>query len=265
METRELPQIISVKGDTYIVRDKEVIEANTITSVPSSSYILLLDKDNKVYKASYSKAKSWTGGIKNNAHAYVDMGLPSGKLWGTMNVGATTETEPGLFFAWADITGYTAEQVANGVKQFSRYDYVYLDSDDNFSKYTYDGDYISELELMDDAARVHWKGNWRVPSTTEFTELFNNSSYAFETRDGVNGLTLTSKINGNKLFFPTTGFAMNGEVKNLTTIGSCWARDTYWGNSMLMQGMFFTYPESVTPNGIDARYLGFSIRPILIP
>ena len=41
-----------------------------------------------------------------NGHAYVDLGLPSGTLWATMNVGANSETDTGLYFAWGETTGY---------------------------------------------------------------------------------------------------------------------------------------------------------------
>lgn len=33
-------------------------------------------------------------------HEYVDLGLPSGTLWSTYNVGATSPYEKGHYFAW---------------------------------------------------------------------------------------------------------------------------------------------------------------------
>ena len=49
----------------------------------------------------------------------VDLGLPSGTLWADRNVGATSPEDVGLYFAWGDTVGYTAEQVANGEKKFA--------------------------------------------------------------------------------------------------------------------------------------------------
>ena len=43
-----------------------------------------------------------------NGFEYVDLGLPSGTLWATMNVGASSETDYGLYFAWGETQGYTA-------------------------------------------------------------------------------------------------------------------------------------------------------------
>ena len=47
-----------------------------------------------------------------NGHAYVDLGLPSGTKWAKMNVGASSETDAGLYFAWGETQGYTASQVS---------------------------------------------------------------------------------------------------------------------------------------------------------
>ena len=44
-------------------------------------------------------------------HEYVDLGLPSGTLWATCNIGADASYLPGLYFAWGETQGYTKEQV----------------------------------------------------------------------------------------------------------------------------------------------------------
>ena len=56
---------------------------------------------------------------KNNNHDYVDLGLPSGTLWATCNVGAEQPESYGQYFAWGEIQGYTEEQVLNGEKGFA--------------------------------------------------------------------------------------------------------------------------------------------------
>ena len=37
-------------------------------------------------------------------HEYVDLGLPSGTLWATCNVGANSPEEYGDYFAWGETT-----------------------------------------------------------------------------------------------------------------------------------------------------------------
>lgn len=38
--------------------------------------------------------------INNNSHPYVDLGLPSGTLWATMNVGAKNPSDYGKYFQY---------------------------------------------------------------------------------------------------------------------------------------------------------------------
>ena len=47
--------------------------------------------------------------INSNGFDYVDLGLPSGTLWAACNVGASKPSESGLYFAWGETQGYTAD------------------------------------------------------------------------------------------------------------------------------------------------------------
>jgi hypothetical protein len=40
--------------------------------------------------------------VNTNGHEYVDLGLPSGTLWATMNIGAESQTEFGSYFKWGE-------------------------------------------------------------------------------------------------------------------------------------------------------------------
>ena len=115
--------------------------------------------------------------LNNNGHDYVDLGLSSGTLWATMNVGASKPSDSGLYFQWGDITGYTAEQVGKGEgkKAFIWADYKWsIDgSSSNFSKYNTAG---ATLELADDAANANMGGSWHMPSPTQLKELTANTT-----------------------------------------------------------------------------------------
>lgn len=123
----------------------------------------------------------------HNGHKYVDLGLPSGTMWSAYNMGASAVNEIGDEYAFGNIEPEIDQYFVNY----------------NYTKY-YSGDV---LELMDDAAHVNWGGNWVIPSPEDFDELFD-STYVTVTKvtnylgRGVNGLTFTSKTNGNVLFFP---------------------------------------------------------------
>ena len=80
----------------------------------------------------------------NNGYSYVDLGLPSGTLWATCNVGASKPSDAGLYFQWGDTQGYTADQIGTGSekKEFSTdwRDCKWLCAEDvniSFKKYSY--------------------------------------------------------------------------------------------------------------------------------
>ena len=49
--------------------------------------------------------------INNNGYDYVDLGLPSGTLWATCNIGASKPSEYGLYFQWGDTIGYSLSDI----------------------------------------------------------------------------------------------------------------------------------------------------------
>ena len=103
-----------------------------------------------------------------NGHEYVEIG---GIKWATMNIGANSVTDTGLYFQWGDTQGYTASQVGNGSgqKYFGWADYKYGDGTsspgaEGMTKYnSTDGKTV--LEAADDAAVANWGGSWRMPTT----------------------------------------------------------------------------------------------------
>ena len=91
---------------------------------------------------------------------FVDLGLPSGTLWATRNVGATSPEQAGLYFAWGETVGYTAEQVP-GVRKFDPASYKASGISD-------------DLTLEHDAAHSYMGGDWRMPTYDECQELIDN-------------------------------------------------------------------------------------------
>lgn len=144
---------------------------------------------------------------------YVDLGLPSGTLWATCNVGASKPSDAGLYFQWGDTQGYTAEQVGTGEgkKKFASDESDYKwGKYPNYTKYTTTG---ATLELEDDAAHANMGGDWHMPTPTQIQELLDNTTSTWTTKDGVNGRLFTSKKDGTKsIFIPAVGTAANGSV-----------------------------------------------------
>ena len=150
-----------------------------------------------------------TYGIDANSHAFVDLDLPSGTLWATMNIGASSETDSGLYFQWGDTQGYNASQIGDGSgqKQFSSSDYKWTqDNGSTFLKYnSTDGKYTCDLE--DDAANANWGGDWCLPSREDFNELISNTDWELFISNGITVFKASSKIDSSKyIIIPVTGY-----------------------------------------------------------
>lgn len=144
-------------------------------------------------------------------HDYVEIG---GIKWATMNIGAQSITDTGLYFQWGDTQGYTADQVGSGSgqKYFDWEGYKYGNGTSEpgaagMAKYN-GGDY-SVLQPSDDAARANWGSNWRMPTAAEYAVLKSAVNTTWTTNyqgSGVNGLLCTDKNDSSKvLFFPACG------------------------------------------------------------
>lgn len=159
-------------------------------------------------------------------HEYVDLGLPSGTLWATCNVGASRPEDCGDYFAWG-------ETVTKAVYDWKSYKYGHC-PDDHFaitkyctdSIYGLDGfvDNLTVLEPADDAATANWGADWRMPTKEEWKELFLKTTCVWTTQNGMDGRLLIG-ANGNSIFLPATGFRIDGEL-----IGP--GLGIYWSSSL---------------------------------
>ena len=143
----------------------------------------------------------------------VDLGLPSGVKWANMNVGATSETGDGLYFAWGATTGYTGDSGHECIPQNTPY-YTGDGTNHSWSKYT-GSDGLTVLEATDDAATVNWGGNWRMPTAEEITELLNNTNNGRTTINGVGGWKFTNRSDASKyIFLRATGWLENSSLQS---------------------------------------------------
>jgi hypothetical protein len=173
-------------------------------------------------------------------HAFVDLGLPSGTLWATCNVGANAPEEFGGYFAWGEVEGKDFYSWEN-YKWGTRY---------NLTKYN-SVDKLLVIEPIDDAATANWGQNWCMPSVEQWKEL---KFYCKETEmdsAGVHGSLFVSRKNGNSIFFPFSGIKTD---------------------ERFLWGLFFEFWEnSISEKNPDRAYCtdaclvrscGRSIRPI---
>ena len=194
------------------------------------------------------------GVIKNEA---VDLGLPSGIKWATCNVGATKPEEYGGYYAW----GETEEK-----EDYSWETYKWCNgSYDSMTKYCTSSssctvDYKTVLDPEDDVAHVKWGGSWRMPTEAEQDELRNNCTWTWTTQNGVYGYKVTSKTNGNSIFFPAAGYRRGTKLNDSGSGGDYWSCSLYGGYSCYAYDMGFYSGNYVWYYGY--RYYGFSVRPV---
>ena len=182
-----------------------------------------------------------------NGYEYVDLGLSV--KWATCNIGASSPEQAGLYFAWGETTGYTGEQVTSGVRVFTEDEYNAGPA----------ASISSDLTLEQDAAHVNMGGNWRMPTEAECQELIDNCDVVW-TEDyngtGIKGLTFTSKVNGNSVFFPAAGFCYRSSVEYVGSFGYYWSDS--WDSEYTAWSLYFNSVRQYLYD--DLRYYGFSVR-----
>ena len=164
----------------------------------------------------------------------VDLGLPSGLLWATCNVGATNE------FGFGDYYMY-----GKGSQTYRKDDSIYQGTEDPLAS------------SADTATQVMGTG-WRMPTRTEIVELIDNTDYTWTPINGINGGKFTSKTNPNAyVFFPAAGlYVSNGSLLGRGVYCNVWSstpniNDTVYDLYFDSQEMYVDYHD---------RLYGFSVR-----
>lgn len=197
------------------------------------------------------------GGL--NSHEYVDMGLPSGTLWATCNVGANAPEECGSYFSWGETSPKDSYS-------WSNYKYCYQVST-ALTKYCFNAnvglnhftDNLNTLELEDDAATINWGDDWRIPTEIEFQELKENTTSLWTIQNGMSGYLLTA-INGNTLFLPATGY-YSDQQNYLYVDGRYWTCNLSETSSAKSRCYIMEGNGNFYPWQLERRY-GLSVRPV---
>ncbi len=179
-------------------------------------------------------------------YEYVDLGLPSGTLWATCNVGANSPEEYGDYFAWGETTPKDVYEWQNYKLAHWVYDTIsdhfYHVVEERWFKYynwnwinntSVKGDGKTELELEDDAAYVNMSSNWRTPTLEQLQELVEECNWERTQRNGVYGYLVTGR-NGKSMFMPAAG----GRSSRLYNDGRCayyWSRTLCSSNKLTLE------------------------------
>ena len=137
-----------------------------------------------------------------NQYDYVDLGLPSGTMWATCNVGADKQEDEGLLFQFGRIDGY---KYGDTNTKFRTKDQNLEDTGSKYIPLTTSGKVYRKnkiLYLDDDAAHINMGGKWRMPTKNEIQDLLDNTRHEVANVNGVKGMLFMSNINEHKLFMP---------------------------------------------------------------
>ncbi len=194
-------------------------------------------------------------------HEYVDLGLPSGTLWATCNVGANSPEECGDYFAWG-------ETEPKSTYSWSTYKWC-NGSFDTMTKYCIDSRYgndgftdgKTELDLEDDAAYVNWGSDWRMPSFEQQIELREQCTMEWTTLNGTNGFQVTGP-NGNSIFLRAAGSRNGDELSYNGSYGCYWSRSLYTSYTYDANYLAFVSDSDIWYNCQSSRCDGHSVRPV---
>lgn len=189
---------------------------------------------------------------------WVDLGLPSGLLWASHNVGANSPEDFGSYFAWGETqpkSEYSWDTYAYG--------YDYYDDDGNqriiLTKYNPTNsnqgpvDNLTILLPGDDAATANWGDGARMPTNEEWLELYNNTTSCWVTINGVNGRCFTGS-NCNRIFLPAAGYIGNGGTGDF--LGDPGYNGHYWSSSLFMNYPIGAYDFNFNSGHCEADYYG---------
>lgn len=239
-------QVIGTKGDyTILYYSKNKMKLK----LDNQEFVLI--RNVKGYLD--TKVTKKTGTL--NGHDYVDLGLPSGTLWATCNVGAESYNQNGSYYVYGETMpkqNYTEDTYKFYLKQNGKY---YLKKYCSSLKFATSYDYVDgkdKLDPIDDVAHVKWGGDWRIPTVDQLTELINKCKWE-KLNDGV---VLTGP-NGNSIFLPAAG------IKYETKLYKDICKGVYMSNTISSENPY-PYCLNINSGEVENCYIfkGYSVRPV---
>ncbi len=193
-------------------------------------------------------------------HEWVDLGLPSGTLWATCNVGAWAPDVIGNFFAWGEtepkeVYNLETYKWSNGGYGYNTLTKYCTDSSSGYEGFV---DNKTELDPEDDAAYMNWGPSWRMPTKEQQQELIDNCTWTWT----YNGILVTGP-NGNSLFLPAGGYRWDDHLSDTWSLGSYWSRTLESNNSHCACSLNF-YSEGWGGWNDISRPIGYPVRAVRV-
>ena len=196
-----------------------------------------------------SKPRSTTGTI--NGYDWVDLGLSV--KWATKNVGASSPSDYGEYFAWGETRPKLRYDDSNC---FDCLDGKYVG---RWGTYRLGGQTRITPTSGHDTARENWGGSWRMPTDAENEELCNKCTWTWTSQGGHEGYKVTGP-NGNSIFLPAAGWRYGTDTDFVGDCGFYWSSTLSWSNSDCACDLFFNSSGHGTDG--SSRRDGRSVRPV---
>lgn len=206
-------------------------------------------------------------GTNGNEFEVVDLGLPSGNLWATCNMGAASPEETGNLYAWG-------ETQPKQTFEWSNYTWNNGENTPNPTKYGNDGK--TQLDYADQAPYVTMGQDWRIPSESDFRELLTtrNCTSKWCKLNGVGGFLFTSVRKGyedNSIFIPIAGMKDHDLIRFVGEYGWYWCNSLFYDSekqkSVTSEASTLWFEHNDVDNHIiksRPRSVGLPIRAIYI-
>lgn len=196
-----------------------------------------------------------------DGHTWVDLGLPSGTRWSTVNLGAATPDASGDYYAWGE---------TEPSDSYSWADYQYCDgSATTLNKYCSAAssgtrDELTVLEAGDDAANQAWGENWRMPSPEQFAELVDPryTTMTWTQMNNVTGMRIASKLNDSFIFIPAAGYKTENGSASYGSGGYYASNELYFDDPQKNLALQLASTGANAEN-TTFRCCGQSIRPVI--
>lgn len=179
-----------------------------------------------------SAIDNWTNGgnqsveggeLPYNGYEYVDLGLTSGTLWATRNLGAEgkEDYEAGTAYPTWDEGYVTRENYSSSSYIYKYTKYIIQPGAYNYG--TADG--LTTLELSDDRANKMWGSTWHMPTKAQIDELRKECTWTTQYKNG-SYVAIATK-NNKSVVFPLSTFSDRDGT---------WREAYYWSNELTGDG-----------------------------
>ena len=204
-----------------------------------------------------TEANSIENRSDSNDHRWIDLGLPSGTLWATMNVGASSPEDYGDYFAWGETS-------PKEVYSLSTYKWC-KGAENTQTKYCSDSelgivDNKKTLDPDDDAATINWGPSWRMPTEAQMQELITRCNWKASTMKGVKGYSVTGP-NGATMFLPAALCRGDGPIDDIDWGGFYWSSES---PGFIDASGGLTFGEGGASWAFLYRFGGCSVRPVRV-